>query len=489
MKIHIVQKGDTLWKIAKKYGVDFEELKKMNSQLSNPDMIMPGMKIKVPSASVSIKKEGVKGSAAGGVKEMPMAEHPFADQTKTYPVTEIDEEPAPQQEMPAKEMPVKPVKEMPAKPVKEMPVKEMPVKEMPIKEMPAPTAPKKEMPVVPKMPVLPKLPPIQPIKQDVDIMNTDINKNFYTLNMSLPPKPPEVPKPAAPAKEMPIMDESSEELVMPAMPQMPMMPQMPHCVPVHPTCVPVPITPIMPGYGYNFIPCVPCPPGAMPAHPYPVMAHQPMYHQPMYHQPMYQPTPMMYGQEMEGAPMMEESPEVMGMQEMGDNENLLYGQMPEYGMEANPSYGMPMNYMPGQQQPMYQQAPMMPEQAVQGAQMMEESPEEMAMPQGYEAAPYMAAPHMAAPYMAAPQMPDCGCGPQPYYPQPMPYGMPQPFHPYGYAPQAAAPFGYAAQPPYGMMGGYMPQQMGMAQPYMQPRMDENDFFGYPDFDEDDDDII
>ncbi|MEC3434256.1 SafA/ExsA family spore coat assembly protein, partial [Bacillus cereus] len=46
MKIHIVQKGDTLWKIAKKYGVDFDTLKQTNTQLSNPDLIMPGMKIK-----------------------------------------------------------------------------------------------------------------------------------------------------------------------------------------------------------------------------------------------------------------------------------------------------------------------------------------------------------------------------------------------------------------------------------------------------------
>lgn len=35
VKIHIVQKGDTLWKLAKKYGVSFEELKKVNAQLSN----------------------------------------------------------------------------------------------------------------------------------------------------------------------------------------------------------------------------------------------------------------------------------------------------------------------------------------------------------------------------------------------------------------------------------------------------------------------
>ena len=49
-------KGDTLWKIAKKYGVNFEELKKLNSQLRNPDMIMPGMKIKVPTSGGNMKE-------------------------------------------------------------------------------------------------------------------------------------------------------------------------------------------------------------------------------------------------------------------------------------------------------------------------------------------------------------------------------------------------------------------------------------------------
>jgi morphogenetic protein associated with SpoVID len=438
LKIHIVQKGDTLWKIAKKYGVDFEELKKMNSQLSNPDMIMPGMKIKVPGGSVSVKKEGM----AGGMKEMPMAEHPYADQTKTYPVTEIDEMPPAQ----------KPMKEMPMQPIQPMPMKEMPMQPKPVKE--APVAPKKEMPVVPKMPVLPKLPPIQPIKQDVDVMNTDINTNFYTLNMSLPPKPPK------PDKEMPVMEESSEEMEMPVMPQMMQMPTyMPPCVPVHPTCMPVPITPIMPGYGYNFVPCVPCPPGAMPMQ------------YPMGQQPMYQGAPMMHGQDVQGDSMMEESPEVMGMQEMGDGGYMPPGQMPDYGMDANQGYAMPMNMMPGYQQPMHYQAPMM-EQEGMGMEMMGEG-----MPQGYGVPPYMAMPPM-------PPMPDCGCGPQPYY-MPMPYSMPQ--APYGYMPQAA-PYGYAPQMnPY---GGYMPQQMGMTQPYMpQARMDENDFFGFPDYDEDDDDIV
>lgn len=77
MKIHIVQKGDTLWNIAKKYGVNFEELKKMNAQLSNPEMIMPGMKIKVPTTGGTIKKEMVS-----PVKEMPKAEQPYKEQPK-----------------------------------------------------------------------------------------------------------------------------------------------------------------------------------------------------------------------------------------------------------------------------------------------------------------------------------------------------------------------------------------------------------------------
>src|SRR5699024_7260177 len=57
VKIHIVQKGDTLWELAEQYDVDFSELKKVNSQLSSPDMIMPGMKVKIPSSKKQVKKE------------------------------------------------------------------------------------------------------------------------------------------------------------------------------------------------------------------------------------------------------------------------------------------------------------------------------------------------------------------------------------------------------------------------------------------------
>ncbi|QGS68953.1 SafA/ExsA family spore coat assembly protein [Oceanobacillus sp. 143] len=57
MKIHIVQKGDTLWELSKKYDVNFEELKQINSHLASPDMIMPGMKIKIPGTTKAVKKK------------------------------------------------------------------------------------------------------------------------------------------------------------------------------------------------------------------------------------------------------------------------------------------------------------------------------------------------------------------------------------------------------------------------------------------------
>jgi len=60
LKIHIVQKGDTLWEIAQKYDVDFDTLVQLNAHLASPEMIMPGMKIKIPTNAKTIKKDGKK---------------------------------------------------------------------------------------------------------------------------------------------------------------------------------------------------------------------------------------------------------------------------------------------------------------------------------------------------------------------------------------------------------------------------------------------
>ncbi|MEW6978354.1 MAG: SafA/ExsA family spore coat assembly protein [Bacillota bacterium] len=109
MKIHIVQKGDSLWKISKKYGVDFQELKKLNSQLSNPDLIMPGMKIKIPSSGVPVKTDHQK------VKEMPkQKEHPYVKEKPKDVVQVQDTKP--------KEKPNEPVPYVPPVPKIEQPV-------------------------------------------------------------------------------------------------------------------------------------------------------------------------------------------------------------------------------------------------------------------------------------------------------------------------------------------------------------------------------
>lgn len=72
MKIHIVQKGDTLWEIANKYGVDYEQLKSINVHIASPDMIMPGMKIKIPTDDKHVKHktgQGTKAKQHGEVKK------------------------------------------------------------------------------------------------------------------------------------------------------------------------------------------------------------------------------------------------------------------------------------------------------------------------------------------------------------------------------------------------------------------------------------
>ncbi|WP_158282130.1 SafA/ExsA family spore coat assembly protein [Salipaludibacillus keqinensis] len=141
MKIHIVQKGDTLWKLSKKYGVDFEKLKSANTQLANPDLIMPGMKINIPSSGGVKKKEVVK---------------------KEYPIKKET-------------------------PVKEAPKPKMPVKKEVKKEVPAPAP----------------VPPPQP-KPSYHVQQAKVNVNVYKQpsypKMPTPPPAPKAPKP--PVKEV-----------------------------------------------------------------------------------------------------------------------------------------------------------------------------------------------------------------------------------------------------------------------------------------------
>lgn len=51
MKLYIVKQGDTMSAIAEKYGLDVQQLIAANPSINDPDVISPGMKIRIPSAS------------------------------------------------------------------------------------------------------------------------------------------------------------------------------------------------------------------------------------------------------------------------------------------------------------------------------------------------------------------------------------------------------------------------------------------------------
>jgi morphogenetic protein associated with SpoVID len=177
VKIHIVQKGDTLWKIAKKYGVNFEELKKMNTQLSNPDMIMPGMKIKIPTTGGTVKKETKINYAPK--KEVQIPPHPYADMKPPAP-------------------------------------KEVPKKEVPMK------------PYIPKMP--------QPVVPEIDINNYYM-MNMANMQVQQAQQAQQIPP--TPPKPIPVKEEVKPEVPPKEMPKVPYIPPMycypyPHCVPVTP---------------------------------------------------------------------------------------------------------------------------------------------------------------------------------------------------------------------------------------------------------------
>lgn len=180
LKIHIVQKGETLWEIAKKYGVDFEQLKQLNTQLSSPDMIMPGMKIKIPSTTKTVKKE-----------------------------------------VPVKKTKLPKDKATPSKLPKEL--KPITIKEDDVvkkKEV------KPQLPKMPEVPQLPQLPPTPQLPSMMQVPKMEQAMNQYTT-INFPKMMPSIPK----EKEKPVMKEKQKPPVMPMMPA-PQLPQ-PMCQPMY----------------------------------------------------------------------------------------------------------------------------------------------------------------------------------------------------------------------------------------------------------------
>jgi uncharacterized YkwD family protein/spore coat assembly protein SafA len=53
MSTYTVKPGDTMWKIAEKYGIGLSELLKANPEITSSTLIFPGQTINIPSASAS----------------------------------------------------------------------------------------------------------------------------------------------------------------------------------------------------------------------------------------------------------------------------------------------------------------------------------------------------------------------------------------------------------------------------------------------------
>ncbi|PRS44151.1 hypothetical protein C6W19_00005, partial [Bacillus sp. RJGP41] len=309
MKIHIVQKGDTLWKLAKKYGVSFEELKKVNAQLSNPDMMMPGMKIKIPGTSGAVIKETGKPNVniQPGMKESQI--QPYQAQPAPMKEQQIMQKPAvkeqPKFQQPVKEQPKfqQPVKEQPKF---QQPVKEKPKFQQPVKEQPIVQKPKKEQQIIQPKPIIKEKQKVVPKEMPVPmpvIPEIDVN-NYYMVNMTnmsvqKPPAPPPLPK----KKEEPAVTKKKKKK--PAV-------QSAQDEPVD-DCIPV--TPILPGSGY----CIQPPP----------WAHMQMQGMQAPYQGVqgYQAAPEMHGYQ-----MMEESSDIWG--ESPDMEMMDHGFVQGASMNA-----------------------------------------------------------------------------------------------------------------------------------------------------------
>ncbi|WP_283811894.1 SafA/ExsA family spore coat assembly protein [Paenalkalicoccus suaedae] len=208
MKIHIVQTGDTLWKLAKKYHVDFEALKAANHHLSNPDLIYPGMKLYIPQGKEG-KKEFVKETLLKPAKEVQMPQAKKEAPKKEAPITQAKKEApkkvAPQAPQPKKKASVQIQAEASWK------------KEQQVAPPPLPTT--MPLPPMPEMPIMEEAPKKEAPKKPV-------SKPAYEKPK---PKPQPQPQPQPPATPYP-------QFVSPE--------QMPMWYPVGPMtegCIPVPV--------------------------------------------------------------------------------------------------------------------------------------------------------------------------------------------------------------------------------------------------------
>ncbi|MEF3328120.1 SafA/ExsA family spore coat assembly protein [Oceanobacillus oncorhynchi] len=257
MKIHIVQLGDTLWKLAEKYNASFEELKKVNSHLADPEKLMPGMKIKIPGSKKAVQKSTSK-------KE------------ETAPLSKEEKKSKKEQMTPVSKEETKTTKKEQKKPVQK---EEKKKEEHPYKhKTPTPIAVLKEddqkekkkeqfEAVMPKMPQMPQAPAMP-------ILEKEMKTEKKPAKMPKPPKPKEhKQEKTAPAKEQQPASKTEPQTQAPEQ-QQPVFDFDSYQQPAAMPCEPMPFLPqMMPVF---YIPCPPMHPPVHPYHPYPV--HPGMQH-------------------------------------------------------------------------------------------------------------------------------------------------------------------------------------------------------------------
>lgn len=163
MRIHIVQKGDTLEKIADKYNVSAEDLRRANFGISGA--LERGAKVKIPSQEVPIsrgEKMKLPFKIPGTKKEQPVKKE--MPKPKEQPVAPVQEIPAPAPPppppkpapipAPPKAAPIIPKAEPKMPPKAEPKMAPIMPPKMPLKEpiMPLKPAPKKDLPFTPFIP-------------------------------------------------------------------------------------------------------------------------------------------------------------------------------------------------------------------------------------------------------------------------------------------------------------------------------------------------
>ncbi|MGO0060252.1 SafA/ExsA family spore coat assembly protein [Brevibacillus fluminis] len=237
MKIHIVQKGDTMWKIARRYGVDFKELLRANSQLKNPDLIYPGMKIKVPSGRVPARPHHHSDSGMGSVKERPHKEAPIKEAPIVPPPAVEEEEVPPSVETRPYESPEQPAPPPPPAPqIQQAPTPPAPIPApaptpapapAPAPVVPPPPAPQIKVAPPPAPPVVPQpTPQIRPFIKQQPVMPFSPMPN-PPVSPFMQPRPMMPPVTIMPLPPMPMPMHPQLPLPQPQLPIPQMQPQLP----------------------------------------------------------------------------------------------------------------------------------------------------------------------------------------------------------------------------------------------------------------------